>query len=64
MAKMTDEQLVEGSEYWPTFRNMAFVQAQQQPDGSYLVHGSKGDVWTVSEHDFNLNYKPVTPNKS
>jgi len=59
-----DAERVEGSEYWPTFRNITTVQALQQDDGSYLVHGSQGDIWVIPEHTFHRNYKPATPNKS
>ena len=58
------KQDVSGSEHWPVFRNVTYVHAIQKDDGSYLVHGTKGDVWVVSQHDFHTNYKPVTPNKS
>ncbi len=54
----------EGSENWPLFRNIAYVHALQQEDGSYLVVGTQGDVWEVDEHDFHARYAPVTPNKT
>lgn len=55
---------VTGSDHWPSFRNVTYVKAIQQDDGSYLVHGARGDVWVVPADEFQANYKPVTPNKS
>jgi hypothetical protein len=58
------EDKYEGSEYWPEFRNVTYVRALQQEDGSYLVQGSRGDQWKVDQSEFHANYKPTTPNKS
>lgn len=64
-AKKKAEPDVSGSNHWPTYRNISYVQAiQQDESGDYLVHGSKGDVWVVKADEFHANYKPVTPNKS
>ena len=63
MAKPKGDEF-EGWESWPLFRNTTPVHALQKEDGSYLVHGPRGDSWEVNEHDFHLIYKPQTPNKS
>ncbi len=63
MASKTAEKF-EGSEHWPEFRNITYVRAYQQEDGTYLVQGQRGDQWEVDGHEFHDNYKPVTPNKS
>jgi hypothetical protein len=62
--KKEPETSVEGSEYWQEFRAVEYVRAKQNADGTYLVHGSRGDVWEVQQQDFHNRYKPVTPNKS
>ncbi len=63
MAKKKED-LYEGSEHWPEFRNVAYVRAFDDGEGDILVQGARGDQWEVDRTEFYANYKPVTPNKS
>ena len=55
----------EGSEHWPTYRNISYVRAHlDEESGKYVVQGAEGDAWEVKADEFQRRYKPATPNKS